>query len=189
MAILVSPRKLVGLRIAACLFLVGASQPALETYGCACASRTYTTEEVAGYRAGAANGDLSALAEMEEYYGWRADEHDRGTEAFRQEDRRRRYYRGLRLAHRDPDALQEEANNLMSDAAFGNLTITEKLAALRKAQGYVRQLPQVPMTTDRRDPRRRDINAGRYLDREIGRLLAMQAKMRRKSSGTLRAPR
>lgn len=181
MALFVSRRKLVALRVAACLLLVGASQPALESYGCACASRTYTAEEVAAYRAGAARGDLADLAQMEEYYMWRSGEHEEGSAAFRREDRRRQYYRDQRLALRDTDALREEANNLMYDAAFRNISPAERLAALRKARGYVRQLPRVPMTTDLRDPRRRDINAVRYLDREIALLLAAEDKARRKS--------
>jgi hypothetical protein len=180
-AVFASRRKLVALRVAVCLLLVAASQSALETYGCACASRTYTAEEIATYRAGAAKGDLADLAQMEEYYSWRSWEHDEGSLAFRREDRRRQYFRDRRLALRDPIALHEEANNLMSDAAFNGLSRTERLTALRQARAYIRQLPRVPLTTDRRDPLRRDIDAIRYLDREIGRLLAIEEKARRKA--------
>ena len=170
MPLLLSRKELMAGRMAVCLLVVGCSQSALETYGCACASRTYTAEELAGYRAGAARGELPALEEMEEYYHWRAAEHDRETPDYVREDRQRRHYRALRIARKDPDVLTEEADSLMMAAAFDDLPRDRQLASLRRARDYIRQIPHPTRVIDLKDPARQYIDPVRYLDREIAAL-------------------
>jgi hypothetical protein len=69
----VSVRKGLPLALALPLFLLACSQVGYETYGCACASRTYSTTEIAEYRRDAAEGDQKAIAEMQEYHMWRKE--------------------------------------------------------------------------------------------------------------------
>jgi len=167
MPIYASPMKLLGIRVAACLLVVGCSQSLLETYGCACDSRTYTAEEIADYRSAAARDDLVGLAQMEEYHWWRSQE---GSLDFRREDRMRQHYRNRRLALRDPDALEEEVEDLIYRAAFDEDSESEQLTLLMHAKFYNEQIPGGATSIDLKDPRRRDIAASRYLDREIAHL-------------------
>jgi hypothetical protein len=118
---------------------------------------------------------------MEEYYMWRANEHHWGSPAYHEEDRRRQYYREQRLAHRDPKVLKEEAELLMGDAAFEQISVAGKLATLRQARRYIALMPRSPMTIDLKDPKRRQMDAMEYLDREIARLQAPENRIDRLS--------
>lgn len=156
-------------RLSAYLLVASCTQSALETYGCACASRTYTTEEIAGYRAGAAKNDLKALAEMEEYHMWRGGEQLDGSVEKKQEEKKERAYRVRRLALNDPAALEDEIGHLISGGTYWAETETkDRERALLKAKDYAKRLPKEMWQTDVWDPKRRDMKLLEYIDRELG---------------------
>ncbi len=156
------------LRLSAYLLIAACTQSALETYGCACASRTYTVEEIAGYRAGAVKNDLKALAEMEEYHMWRGSEWADGSVSKKREEQLERSYRVRRLALNDPVALEDEIDHLISGAIYWRETDTkDRERALLKARDYAKRLPKEVWESDIWDPKRRKIEAVKYIDREL----------------------
>ena len=143
----------------------------LESYGCACAHREYTVEEIEGYRKGAQRNDLKALAQMEEYYQWREWEHEEGTDAFKREKSARLRYRAKRLTLNDPEALDSEMGNLIHQAFFSDgLSKDQRIAALHKARVYALRLPEVPTVIDLADQDRKSINAIVLIDRTLERM-------------------
>lgn len=121
------------LRLCALLLVAACSQSALETYGCACESRTYAQEEIEGYRAGAARNDLKALAEMQEYHMWRSEEHQPGSREYKLEAAAEEGFRQRRIALRDPEAIKDEVDRLLYDEAFEEISQSQRLANLKRA--------------------------------------------------------
>jgi hypothetical protein len=146
--------------------LVACSQPLLETYGCACAGRSYSAEELASYRDGAAKGDLTALAEMQEYHMWRSDEF-RDTPAYTRERRQMQFYLDRRVALRDPDAIEEKVNDLITASLSSHITAKARLNLLQQARSTALLHADGFSTTDIRSKPREEIDVVRYLDREI----------------------
>lgn len=159
------------LRLIVYLFIAGCSQSAFETYGCACASRTYTTEEIADYRAGAARGDINALAEMQEYHIWRMDAQPVNSDKYRREEKLQRAYFERRIRLHDPKALDDEVHRLVYDAWFEqSLTNKQRREQLLEARGHALRLARPMTMPDFRDENRDDIPVLRYIDRELKRL-------------------
>lgn len=127
------------LRACAYLLIAACSQPMLETYGCACASRTYTKEEIDGYRAGAARNDPAALAQMAEYYlVWRASDHPVGSAELGREQAIGEAFRQRALAAHEPRTVNDEVEQLLFEAADDHATPGQQLSLLKRAQA---QLP------------------------------------------------
>lgn len=155
-------------RLFAYLLIASCTQSALETYGCACASRTYTTEEIAGYRALAEKNDVKALAQMEEYHSWRGSDYAEGSAGRQREDNLERSFRVRRLALNDPIALEDEIDHLITGAIYWRETDTiDRQRALLKAKDYAKRLPMQIREIDIWDPKRREIEAVKYIDREL----------------------
>jgi hypothetical protein len=157
-------------RLAVLLLVAACGQQVFETYGCACESRTYTKEEIAQYRADAARGDLEALAEMEEYYRWRAEDYGIGRSAQLENDRIRQKFHDERIARNDPKALEKDINDLIFEVELSLESRSEKLTALRQARQYALRMPEIPSIIDLQDDDRKDIDAVFYIDREIAAL-------------------
>jgi hypothetical protein len=155
------------LRLSAYLLVIACSQSTLEKYGCACASRTYTTEEIAQYKAGAARNDLKALAEMEEYHMWRGSELADGSEAKKKEEKLQRAFRVRRLTLNDPKALEDEVQHLAMGSHWREIHPDDREKALVKAIDYAKRHPARITLTDIWDPARRDIDAVKFLNREL----------------------
>ena len=162
----------VGLRFGACLLIAACSQSALETYGCACASRTYTQEEIAGYRAGAARGDHKALAEMQEYHMWRQQDQPADSAEYQHEKELERSFFERRIELNDPEALEEKIGMLLQEAWFEkSLTEEQRRSKLLKAREYAARAPQPLTMFDYRDDDRAEITVHRYIERELRMLL------------------
>jgi hypothetical protein len=161
-------------RLALALLVVGCTNVVGETYGCACASRVYSIEEIAKYREDAKLGDLKAIAEMREYYStWKADDaRQKGDEksAIRFDSIGKSYYARL-LKARDPEAMEERMDELVYRAAFDAKTSNDALDALKEAKIWASLLPKNLITTDLEYdvPGRRQMNAREYINREIAR--------------------
>lgn len=159
------------LRLSVLLLLAACSQSMLETYGCPCAERTYTKEEIAGYRGGAARGDLNAMAEMQEYHGWRAGEYDPGSPEYAQEAAMGESFRQRRIALRDPEAIRDEVIGLLIDSASDELPKSTQMENLQRAQVLSEFLTGdgLVMPDLKRDDRR-DILTRDYISRELAAL-------------------
>jgi hypothetical protein len=156
------------LRVSAYLMIAACSQSVLETYGCACASRSYTKEEIAGYRSAAAKNDLKALAEMEEYYMWRGGELPDNSTQKKKEQKLERSYRLRRLDLNDPVALEDELDHLISGGTYWAETNTkDRERALLKAKDYATRLSNDTWTHDIWDPKRPQIKSLKYIEREL----------------------
>ena len=160
------------LRAGAYLLLAACSQPMLETYGCACASRTYTKEEIDGYRAGATRDDPAALAQMEEYYSvWRASNHPQGSAAERREKAIGAVFRQKALAVHEPGIVGEEVARLLMDASDHHLAPEQQLSLLQQAQVQLPYLRDPYLVwPDLKDPKRREMPTKDYIAREIATL-------------------
>lgn len=159
------------LRLSALLLLAACSQSVLETYGCACVSRTYTKEEIEGYRTGAARNDLKALAEMQEYHMWRSQDHHPNSEKYKRETAAEEGFRQRRIALRDPEAIDEEVNRLLYDAAFEDMPKSAQLANLQRAQVLSKHLVGDGLEMlDYGDDDRQLISTRDYIDRELNAL-------------------
>lgn len=154
-------------RLSAYLLIAACTQSALETYGCACASRSYTAEEISAYRAGAAKNDLKALAEMEEYYMWRRMEHDEGSAEYRKEAKLERSYRARRLALNDPKAIEIELDDLIWKAVRRNSDTKVRERALVEAGRLAAKHQPTLFLTDVQDPQRKQIDAMKFIEREL----------------------
>ncbi len=162
-------RRLLSAPVLAVLFIVSCAQPGIETYGCACDSRTYTQVELSGYRAGALRGDLKSLKEMQEYYAWRGDEQKPGDPGYLVNMQTSRMFFERRLAELDPEAIGQfvdEVTCYRDHKHPDQLALTE----MKRAYRLVSQLKRKIIATDCDDDQRREIEASTYLRREIGAL-------------------
>lgn len=133
-------------RVAICVVVVACSQPLLETYGCACASRSYTQEELAEYRSLAERNDPRGLEEMEEYHSWRSGEYPTDSDEYRRETRIIRGYFKRRLATGDRDAVDEEIWNFYFRGMDEDLSLQARVEAIRAAKALVEQYPEYNQT-------------------------------------------
>ncbi|MFT4027055.1 MAG: hypothetical protein QM676_09680 [Novosphingobium sp.] len=152
------------------LLIAACSQSALETYGCACESRSYTAEEIAGYRAGAARNDLRSLREMQEYYQWRRDDQPLGSQPYKENERLVQEYLNRRLALFDPGAMQGEFERYMLRSLDDGLAPQERIDLLKRARDVVVRSPRKLITDDLGLPGTQSIEAVAYADREIAKV-------------------
>lgn len=150
------------------LLLAACSQPLLETYGCACAGRSYTADEIASYRTGAARNDLASLAEMQAYHGWRKLEHSSDSEAYAAEEHLEQNYFSKRLALNDPAAIENEVGRLWHEVVFDD--VERPIEQLRRAQSLLARYSGRMALFDFRT--RQDVSAADLLNNEL--LLARQ---------------
>jgi hypothetical protein len=149
------------------LLLAACTQSAFEKYGCACDSRTYTVDEIAEYRAGAAKNDLEALAQMEEYHRWRTHGVSEGSPKYQEEEAKERSYYLRRLALNDPEVLRNEAAELSWTASASEMSTKDREQALLKAMDFALRDSGEMVLVDEFDPERKEVNAIRYLAREL----------------------
>ncbi|WP_150122874.1 hypothetical protein [Porphyrobacter sp. LM 6] len=143
----------------------------METYGCACASRSYTKEEIEGYRAGAARNDLNALAEMQEYHVWRAQEHDPDSQEYKLEKAAEEGFRQRRIALRDPEAIDDEVSRLLYEEAFDELSQSQRLINLKRAKALsVYLVGDGLRMSDYKNDDRPWIATRDYISRELGKI-------------------
>jgi hypothetical protein len=130
----VSFRKRLPLTLALPLFVLACSQVGYESYGCTCASRTYSTTEIEEYRRDAAKGDQKAIAEMQEYYMWREDPVQQMSY----------------LVRRFPAISEDNARNLLSSAVYiakeDFVPIAERRAMLVKLRAAMTGIERRPTT-------------------------------------------
>lgn len=159
------------------LLIAACTQSALESYGCACESRTYSIDEIAGYRADAARGDVKALAEMQEYYMWRKGEHQLSSAEYKREERMEESFRQRRLIASDPGAIEGEVNRLVYEATFeDDLSDQQRRANLMKARGYAGRLRQPLTMRDYNDDARPTIMVLDYIERELSKPKRVQVR-------------
>jgi hypothetical protein len=157
----------IGLRLFALVAITACSEAAIESYGCACAGRSYTASELAEYRAGAQKNDLEALAQMEEYHRLRSWEHAEGSEKYKVEAKIERSYRDRRLALNDPDAIADEVYTFIAQSKREETPSKERIENLKQAQGFTKRRAPKIMVSDVWDPDRKSIRALDYIDREL----------------------
>lgn len=166
----------IGIRVGALLLVAACSQSALETYGCACEGRAYTKDEIARYRAAAAMGDLKGLAEMEEYYGWRASLYLEGTPDYEAQMQLVQHYRDALISRDDQRALREQVDILLWDAEQDKARPADRLKLLQEARTYTVRLHSPYAVFDWENEKRglddehNMIDARAYIDREIAAL-------------------
>lgn len=165
--------------------LLLATLPTIESYGCACGRRTYTSLETAWYRTGAALNRLSAIEEMETYHGWRQRSFEEGSDAYLVEVREQRRYFERQLLLDSRRAVNLEVRRLYGSALTQEgadpLGLLESARSLLARSSHADSLTMFDLRTGEED-----VNATSLIGRELGYARAQgsgyQASFRRERS-------
>lgn len=156
-----------------CFAVLACSQPMLESYGCACMSRTYTTQEIAEYRALAARNDIEGLWEMRTYYQWRAWEHPTGDPDYVREMAESDAYLNRLIELGDVRAIKTRLESLYWDLNEEGAPLADRKRAYADAVSLLDEHRQIATThTDIHDPDRPVVSMRTALDSSLEALKA-----------------